>query len=466
MPTRSSWNTPIRMLGAPARLVSGPRMLKMVRTPSSLRTGATFFMAGWWLGANMKPMPVCATEAAMRSGERLRLAPSASITSALPDLLLTLRPPCLAVLALAAAATNIEQVEMLKVCEPSPPVPTMSTRCVVSATCTLVENSRMTCAAAVISPMVSFFTRKPVMMAAVMTGESSPFMIMRIRCSISSWKISRCSIARCRASWAVMGLAVSDSTNQEIFQHGVAVLGQDGFGVELHPLDVELSVAHAHDLAVVGPGGDLQAGRAALALDGQRVVTVDGELFGQAGEHAFLRGGDDAGLAVHLHLRPHDLAAKGRADTLVSEANAQDRQFAGKVLDGGDRDAGFGRRAGAGRDHQTVRLTRRAPFERDLVITENFDCGAEFAKVLHDVEGERVVVVHHEQFDLVRHGVHSSPSSTNSLARSRARALCSVSRHSISGTESATTPAAACTYNVWSLMTAVRIAIATSMSPA
>ena len=78
------------------------------------------------------------------------------------------------------------QVEMLKLPAPSPPVPTMSTRRVVSATGTLLENSRITCAAAVISPMVSFFTRRPVMMAAVMTGESSPRMIMRIRCSISS----------------------------------------------------------------------------------------------------------------------------------------------------------------------------------------------------------------------------------------------------------------------------------------
>ncbi len=40
---------------------------------------------------------------------------------------------------------------------------------------------------------------------------------------------------------------------------------------------------------------------------------------------------------------------------------------------------------------------------------------------------------------------HSSPSSTSSAARISARALCSVSFHSISGTESATTPAAACT---------------------
>jgi hypothetical protein len=33
-------------MGAPAGLVSGPRMLKMVRTPISRRTGATFFIAG------------------------------------------------------------------------------------------------------------------------------------------------------------------------------------------------------------------------------------------------------------------------------------------------------------------------------------------------------------------------------------------------------------------------------------
>ena len=34
-------------VGSAGRIVSGPRMLKRVRTPSSLRTGATFFIAGW-----------------------------------------------------------------------------------------------------------------------------------------------------------------------------------------------------------------------------------------------------------------------------------------------------------------------------------------------------------------------------------------------------------------------------------
>ena len=47
-------------------------------------------------------------------------------------------------------------------------------------------------------------------------------------------------------------------------------------------------------------------------------------------------------------------------------------------------------------------------------------------------------LVDHEQHD-------QNPSSTSSAARSKARAFASVSCHSSSGTESATTPAAACT---------------------
>ena len=69
-----------------------------------------------------------------------------------------------------------------------------------SGTSTLVANSRITCAAAAISPMVSFFTRRPTVSAAIITGDTSPLMIRRISDSISSGKISRCSIVRCSAS--------------------------------------------------------------------------------------------------------------------------------------------------------------------------------------------------------------------------------------------------------------------------
>ncbi|MDO9482886.1 MAG: hypothetical protein Q7J66_20060, partial [Hydrogenophaga sp.] len=43
----------------------------------------------------------------------------------------------------------------------------------------------------------------PVMRADIMTGDISPLMMSRIRCSISSWKISRCSMVRCSASCGV-----------------------------------------------------------------------------------------------------------------------------------------------------------------------------------------------------------------------------------------------------------------------
>ena len=134
----------------------------------------------------MKPMPVSRMHWATRSESRLIRAPRASSTSALPDLDDTPRLPCLATVAPAAAATNMVAVEMLKVCEPSPPVPTMSMKWGPPSTSTLLANSRMTCAAAVISPMVSFLTRRPIRMADVMAGDISPLMIRRMIFSISS----------------------------------------------------------------------------------------------------------------------------------------------------------------------------------------------------------------------------------------------------------------------------------------
>ena len=172
---------------------------------------------------------------------------------------------------------------------------------------------------------------------------------------------------------------------------------------------------------------------------------------------------------MHQLLGANDFAAEGGANRLVPEADTQYRQLAGEVLDCGHRNAGLRRRAGSRRDHQAVDASRHAlgyAFHGDFVVAKHLDLRPQLAQVLNDVVSKAVVVVDHQQSDFARHDGHSSPSSTSSLARSSARALASVSRHSSSGTESATTPAAACTYRVWSLMMPVRIAIATSMSPA
>ena len=55
----------------------------------------------------------------------------------------------------------------------------------------------------------AFFTWLEGHGAAVITGDSSPLMMRRMILSISSWKISRCSMVRCSASWGVMDMASS-----------------------------------------------------------------------------------------------------------------------------------------------------------------------------------------------------------------------------------------------------------------
>src|SRR6202008_3233624 len=98
----------------------------------------------------------------------------------------------------------------------------------------------------------------------------------------------------------------------------------------------------------------------------------------------------------------------------------------------------------------------------DFIVAEGAHVLAQFTEILHDVVGEGVVVVDHQQHF---QNSPSRPSCTCPAAPSTARALFSVSCHSISGIESATMPAAACTYSMPSLITPVRIAIATCISP-
>ena len=175
--------------------------------------------------------------------------------------------------------------------------------------------------------------------------------------------------------------------------------------MELHAFDAHLvrkaGMAHTHDLAVVGPGGHRQFLGTTRALDRQRVVAVDREGFGQPREHALTGGRDLAGLAVHEVLRPNDLAPKRRADRLVAQAHAEDRQPAGACLDRRHRNARFGRRARPRRYHQPRNAGRDALADlghADLVVAEHLHLRSQLAEVLHQVVGEGIVVVDHQEF--------------------------------------------------------------------
>jgi hypothetical protein len=107
--------TPTTWRPREAGLVRGPSTFITVGMASSRRIGATWRMAGWWSGANMKTIPASSSTRASCSGERSSRTPSISSTSALPQREVKLRFPCLATITPAPAARSAAAVEMLKV---------------------------------------------------------------------------------------------------------------------------------------------------------------------------------------------------------------------------------------------------------------------------------------------------------------------------------------------------------------
>ena len=102
-------------------------MLNIVGTPSSLRAGAAKRIDGWKIGAKQKPMPISSTHLATPTPSKVIAIPKASNRSAEPDLDEAALLPCFTTRAPAAAVIIAAVVEMLIVCAPSPPVPTVST---------------------------------------------------------------------------------------------------------------------------------------------------------------------------------------------------------------------------------------------------------------------------------------------------------------------------------------------------
>src|SRR5262249_20150217 len=93
----------------------------------------------------------------------------------------------------------------------------------------------------------------------------------------------------------------------------------------------------------------------------------------------------------------HDLAAEGLADALQAEAYAENRELTGHLAQERQRDTGLLWRAGAGRDDDRVGMKRADARDVDGVVAPDGQIGAEFAEILHEVVGEGVVVIDHEQ---------------------------------------------------------------------
>ena len=100
---------------------------------------------------------------------------------------------------------------------------------------------------------------------------------------------------------------------------------------------------------------------------------------------------------MHQVRRADDVAAEDMADGLVTQAHAEDRLLAGEGLDHRARDAGFGRRTRARRDHHAVGIQRERFLHRDLVVAVHLLFHAQLPEVLDQVIGERIVVIDDQQ---------------------------------------------------------------------
>src|ERR1700722_9473797 len=372
----------------------------------------------------MKPMPASRMQSAILSGARSILTPSAASTSAAPDFDDNARLPCLATGTPAPATISAAQVEMLNEPEASPPVPTTSMA--PGGACTRTILARMAVTAPVISSTVSPRTRSPMRSAPICDGVASPDIICS-KASAASSRVNSAPVATLPIKPRNCAVTVSPSINrligprsrplrrvrrgvrsflppsgrrvpgcgevQKILQHQMAVLGRDALGMELHAMHRQVRMGEAHHHAVVGIGGHGELARHARTLDHQRVIARRLERRIDAAKNAGAVVADLRQLAVPLGRSAHHFPPKSIADRLMAEADAEDRNFCRGLRDQAEADAGLLGRAGAGREHDGIGIGGDNGAARHLVVAMHLDLRPQLTEIVHQVEGEAVIVV-------------------------------------------------------------------------
>ena len=102
---------------------------------------------------------------------------------------------------------------------------------------------------------------------------------------------------------------------------------------------------------------------------------------------------DLARFAVEELRGANDFSAESCADGLVAEANSENGKFSGQAFDELHGDTRILRSARAWRNYDALGLAAGDLLDSDSVIAMDLDVATEFAKILREVVGERIVVV-------------------------------------------------------------------------
>src|ERR1700726_4690938 len=108
-------------------------------------------------------------------------------------------------------------------------------------------------------------------------------------------------------------------------------------------------------------------------------------------------------LAMHQPWRADDLAAERLTDTLMAEADAENRDLAGHLAQNLQRDASFRRRTWSRRDNDCIGAQCAHAGDVDRVVAPYRDLSAELTEVLHEVVGKRIVVIYHNESNCFLH---------------------------------------------------------------
>jgi hypothetical protein len=172
------------------------------------------------------------------------------------------------------------------------------------------------------------------------------------------------------------------------------MFGGDAFGVELDRVDRQIDMPETHDCAIIAGGVDRQAIWHINHFEA--VIAGGGERRWQTRKQAGAIMADGRGFAVHQMAALHR-AAEMLANGLMAEADTE--QGAARLGAGTDQfeaDASFIGGAGTGGNEDGVRARRQGFGSGERVITFHADFCAQFNQIMHQIEGEAVIIVDDE----------------------------------------------------------------------
>ena len=94
-------------------------------------------------------------------------------------------------------------------------------------------------------------------------------------------------------------------------------------------------------------------------------------------------------------LRLDNFPTKYLADTLMSQTNTKNGNLATKLPDDFHGNTSLIRCTGAGGNDDACRVFMTNLIDTDFIIAVNFNFLSKFAEVLHNVVGERIIIINH-----------------------------------------------------------------------